>query len=227
MRVNTRGKECVWRFEWISGCSMGNVVWLCSVLVLSSIGLCQAEILSQMNVESDEMAPWETFVTPNGTVGETGWPLVELFETAEEGESSKALKFKVGQRRHEKDGHPEQGGGMVILITTKAGTLNLSAHVAVTYHSPKDRQNLAGGLFEWIVDDQVIASHDIGPIKNDGLLRHHFDVHYTVAEGLHRIRLGIIRPFTSIPGQHAPFQYVDNLVVRLTPHPVSPSFFQQ
>ncbi len=217
--VNVTNRKYAWRLGWISGCSLDKVFWLCSVLVLSSVGLSQAEILNQMNIESDEMAPWETFVTPNGTVGETGWPLVELFETVEEGQASKALKFKVGQRRHEKDGHPEQGGGMVILITTNTGTLNLSAHVAVTYHSPKDRRNLAGGLFQWIVDDHVIASYDIGPIKNNSLLRHHFNAHHPVQAGEHSIRLHITRPFTSLPGKHAPFQYIDDVILRLSPRP--------
>ncbi len=166
------------------------------------------------------MSPWEVFVTPNGTVGETGWPLVELFETVEEGKASKALKFKVGQRRQKKDQHPEQGGGMGILITTKAGTLNLSANVAVTYDSSSsDRRNLAGGLFQWIVDDQVIASHDIGPINNHSLLRHHFDAYHSVEAGEHSIRLRITRPFTSLPGTQAPFQYIDDVLLQHSPRP--------
>ncbi len=200
--------------------ALGKVFGLYSVLVLSNLGLCQAEILNQLNIENGEMARWEAFVTPNGTVGEIGWPLVELFETAEEGQASKALKFKVGQRRHEKDVHPEQGGGMVVPITTKAGILNLSAHVAVTYHSSgNDWRNLAGGLFQWIVDDHVIASHDTGPIKDNGLHRHHFHTDHPVKAGPHSIRLRITRPFTSFPGQSAPYQYVDNLILRLSPRP--------
>ena len=200
--------------------ALGKVFGLYSVLVLSHVGLCQAEILNQTNVENGAMAPWEAFVTPNGTVGEAGWPVVVSFETGEEGEASKALKFKVGQRRHEKDLRPEQGGGIVILIATKSGTLNLSAHVAVTYHSSdNDRRNLAGGLFQWIVDDLVIASHDSGPIKNNGLHRHHFNADHPVQAGPHSIRLRITRPFTSFPGQSAPFQYVDDVLLRLSPRP--------
>ncbi len=198
---------------------MSQVVWLCSVLVLSNVGLCQADILNQMSFESDEIAPWEIFVTSNGVVGEAGWPLVDLFATVEEEQVSKALKFKVGQRRYEKNGPPEQGGGMLTLITTKVGTLQLSAQVAVTYHSPKDRRNLAGGLFQWIVDDQVIASHDIGPIKKNSLLRHHFSVDHPVQAGTHSVRLRITRPFTSRPGIYAPFQYVDDVILRFSPRP--------
>ncbi len=165
------------------------------------------------------MAPWEIFVTPNGTIGRAGLPTVVPFETGKDGQESKSLQFKVGQVRYDPDNKPEQGGGLVLQIATETGTLNLSAHVAVTYHSPKDKRNLAGGLFQWVVDEQVIASHDIGPIEKDGILRHHLDAHHPVKAGVHTLRLRITRPFTSHPGQDAPFQYVDDLLIRLLPNP--------
>ena len=133
---------------------------------MSSIGICEAAILDQTNFENGKMAPWEIFVTPNGTMGRAGLPTVVPFETGKDGQESKSLQFKVGQVRYDPDNKPEQGGGLVLQIATETGTLNLSAHVAVTYHSPKDKRNLAGGLFQWVVDEQVIASHDIGPIEN-------------------------------------------------------------
>jgi hypothetical protein len=165
------------------------------------------------------MAPWEIFVTPNGTMGMAGLPTVVPLETGKDGQESKSLQFKVGQVRYDPDNKPEQGGGLVIQIATETGTLNLSAHVAVTYHSPKDKRNLAGGLFQWVVDEQVIVSHDIGPIEKGRILRHHLNAHHPVNVGVHTIRLRITRPFTSHPGQDAPFQYVDDLLIRLLPNP--------
>ena len=165
------------------------------------------------------MAPWEIFLTPNGTTGRSGLPMVIPFETGKDGQESMSLQFKVGQVRYDPDNEPEQGGGLVIQILTETGTLNLSAHVAATYHSPKDKRNLAGGLFQWVMDEQVIASHDIGPIENGGILRHHLNAHHSVNAGAHTIRLRITRPFTSPPGQDAPFQYVDDLFIRLLPNP--------
>jgi len=185
---------------------------------VSSVGICEAGILNQTNFENGKMAPWEIFLTPNGTTGRSGLPMVVPFETGEDGQESMSLQFKVGQVRYDPENEPEQGGGLVIQIATETGTLNLSAHVAVTYHSPKDKRNLAGGLFQWVMDEQVIASHDIGPIENGGILRHHFNAHHSVNVGAHTIRLSITRPFTSQPGQDAPFQYVDDLLIRFSPN---------
>ena len=199
--------------------SRGMIFWVLSVLVLSGNGIGEASILTQTNFENGERAPWEMFVTPNGTVGEAGWPTVVSFETAQDGQGSKALQFKAGQIRYDPENEPEQGGGVVAQITTEAGKLELSAHVAANYHSPKDKRNLAGGLFQWIVDDQVIASHDMGPIDNHGILRHHLQASHQVNPGVHSIRLRITRPFTSHPGQDAPLQYIDDLLIRLSPHP--------
>ena len=200
-------------------CSPGKVFWVWSAFVVSSVGICEAGLLNQTNFENGKMAPWEIFVTPNGTLGGTGLPTVALFETVKDGQVSETLQFKVGQVRYDPDNKTEQGGGLVIQVSTKAGTLNLSAAVAVTYHSPKDKRNLAGGLFQWVVDEQVIASHDIGPIENGRILRHHLNAHHLVNAGVHIIRLRITRPFTSYQGQHAPFQYVDDLLIRLLPNP--------
>jgi hypothetical protein len=127
------------------------IFWVWNVLVLSSSGIGEASILTQSHFENGEKMPWETFVTPNSTVGEAGCPTIVLFETAQDGQGSKALQFKVGQVRYDLQNEPEQGGGIVAQITTQTGQLELSAQVAVTYEPPKDRRNLAGGLFEWIV----------------------------------------------------------------------------
>ncbi len=185
---------------------------------MSSVGICEAGILNQTNFENGKMAPWEIFVTSNGTLGRAGLPTVASFETGKDGQESKSLQFKVGQVRYDPDNEPEQGGGLVIQIATETGTLSLSAHVAVTYHSPKDKRNLAGGLFQWVVDEQVIAIHEIGPIEKGRILRHHLNAHHTINAGVHTIRLRITRPFTSRPGQDAPFQYVDDLLIRLSPN---------
>jgi hypothetical protein len=199
--------------------SLGKVFWIWSALVVSSVGICDAAILNQTNFENGSMAPWEFFVTPNGTVGKAELPMVVPFETGKDGQESRSPQFKVGQVRYDPDHVSEQGGGLVLQIATETGMLNLSTYVAVTYQAPKDKRNLAGGLFQWVVDEQVIANHDIGPIENGGILRHHLNAHHPVNAGLHTIRLRITRPFTSRPGQHAPFQYVDDLLIRLLPNP--------
>jgi hypothetical protein len=68
-------------------------------------------------------------------------------------------------------------------------------------------------------DDHVIARHDMGPIDKHGILRYHLKAFHEVNAGLYAFRRRITRPFTSHPGQHAPFQYIDDLLIRLSPHP--------
>jgi len=199
--------------------ALGRVVVILGGLAYGGIGIGQATILSQENFEEGKMTPWEVFVTSNGTVGGEGFPALALFEVAKDGQESTSLKFKVGQVRYEPDNQPEQGGGLIVQVGTEAGILELSAQLAVTYHSPKDKRNLAGGLFEWLVDDQVIGSHDIGTIENGRILRHLFKARSQVNAGNHTIRLRITRPFTSHPGQQAPFQFVDDLFIQLSPNP--------
>ena len=196
--------------------------WVWSAFVLGTIGISDVSIaatFNQENFENGDRAPWEIFITPNGTVGGGGLPTVVIFDTVQEGQESKSLKFKVGQVRYDPDQTIEQGGGLVIEVETDGGMLHLSAHVAVSYYSPKDPRNLAGGLFEWVVDDQAIAAHDVGPIKKESILRHHLRARQQINAGVHTIRLRITRPFVSHPGQPAPFQYVDNLLIRYLPNP--------
>ena len=198
--------------------ALGRVLAILVALAWGGIGICQSSILSQENFEEGKMTPWEVFVTSNGTVGGEGFPAMALFEVAKDGLESTSLKFKVGQVRYDPDKQPEQGGGLVLQVGTEAGILELSAQLAVTYSSPKNKRNLAGGLFEWLVDDQVIVSQDIGPIENGKILRHLFKASHQVNEGNHTIRLRITRPFTSHPGQQAPFQFVDDLFIQLLPN---------
>lgn len=217
MRVNGLLKK--WQvspFGWKMG------FWVWSAFVLGTIVISDVSIaatLNQQNFENGDKAPWEMFATPNGTIGGDGLPTVVIFDTVQEGQESKSLKFKVGQVRYDPDHVIEQGGGLIIAMETDGGMLHLSAHVAVSYYSPKDPRNLAGGLFEWVVDDQAIAAQDVGPIENESILRHHLKAQHQVKAGVHTIRLRITRPFTSRPGQPAPFQYVDNLLIRLLPNP--------
>ncbi len=194
------------------------VSWIWTVLVLASVPIGEASTLSRTNFEHGEKIPWERFVTPNGTIGGDGWPIVTPFDMLKDGQESQSLKFQVGQVQYDPENAADQGGGVLVQITTEIGRLDLSAHIAVTYHSPKDKRNLAGGRFEWVVDDHVIASHDMGPIENGKVLRHHFEGRYRVKAGPHTIRLRITRPFISHPEQHTPFQYADDLLIRFSPN---------
>ncbi len=197
----------------------GNIFWGWLVFVLVSVTIGEAAILSEAHFENGQKAPWQKFVTPNGTIGGAEWPIIAPFDMLQDNQPSKSLNFQVGQVRYDPEGEAYQGGGVFVEMATESGALDLAADVAVTYHSPKDKRNLAGGCFEWVVDEHVVISHDMGPIENGKTLRHHLKGRYQVKEGRHTLRLRITRPFISHPEQHTPVQYLDNLTIRFSPNP--------
>ena len=195
------------------------VIWFWTFFILNSLGMANAAILAQENFENETMAPWKIFVTSNGTIGGAGFPHVVSFDVGREGKESKSLQFKVGHVRYATEYKPEQGGGLIIHLATETGKLSLLAHVAVRYDSSKDKRNLAGGLFQWVVDEHIVASHDCGPIENGETHQHYFTTDHLVNAGDHTIRLQISRPFLSHPTQDAPYQYVEDVGVRISPNP--------
>lgn len=178
-----------------------------------------AEVLNSVDFEKDALSSWNPFFTRNGTDGGNEWPRVVFFETKQEGHPSLCLTLKVGQVRYDPDQDPQQGAGLGLTIHTDDGRLALSVDVAVTYESSTKKRNLAGGLFEWMVDGQVVASHDVGPIENHAIVRHHLQALHPVKSGSHSVQLRVTRPFVSHSQQEAPFQYLDNLLVVFQPHP--------
>ena len=177
-----------------------------------------ANVLSVAEFEDKDFSEWQPFSTLNGTGG-SEFPKVIPFETEQSGNPSNSLQLKVGQIQYDPEDEPQQGAGIGLRVVTKDGNLVLSVHVAVAYHSTKKKRNLAGGLFEWVVDDQVVARHDVGPIANHAVVRHHFQTRHSVKEGPHSVQLRVTRPFVSHPQQEAPFQYIDNLRVVFQPNP--------
>ncbi len=174
-----------------------------------------------IDFENRDLGSWKLFQTPNGTVGGTGFPQFVSFETREPGSFSQGLQFKVGQARFQAEERSLEGGGLETQIQTTDGLLVISANVAVTYRSliAKDRRNLAGGQFDWVVNDRVTATYDAGPIDKGATLRHRFRAQIRVSAGPQRIQLRMTRPFSSVPGQAAPFQIVDDLHFQFFPQP--------
>jgi len=186
-------------------------------LVLHWEGLAQARVLATADFESGPGLGWTVFTTANGTLGGEGFPAFADCDAAVAGQSSRCWQVKVGQVQYSPDQNPQQGGGLETRQEMALGRLHLSASVMVIYRSPKDKRNLAGGLFEWIVDDQVVGLLDIGPIEHGVTVRHQLTAAVSVEAGSHRIQLRISRPFKSGTGQQAPVQLVDNLVLDWLP----------
>ena len=191
------------------GCLMLVVIW--------SGRSVQAEIVSQENFDSGQVGVWSPFATPNGTLGGEGFPVFVNCDAAGTGHISRCWQVKVGQIQYSPDQDLQQGGGLEIRQALAPGWLKLSVFVMVTYASQNDRRNLAGGLFEWIIDHQVMGRHEIGPIENGATIRHHFTADIPVEAGSHLIQLRMSRPFTSGAGRQAPLQFIDDLALDWSP----------
>ena len=74
-------------------------------------------------------------------------------------------------------------------------------------------------MFEWVVDDQVVADLDVGPIEEGAAVQHQFTGTIPVMAGHHTIQLRMTRPFQSGTSQSAPIQFVDDVLVELISQP--------
>ncbi|GJL69035.1 MAG: hypothetical protein NPIRA06_16700 [Nitrospirales bacterium] len=188
-------------------------------MVSTGIGPVSAEVLMTTDFESGNLSGWTVFSTSNGTLGGKGFPMVDLCHHGTPVSPSQCLQVQVGQLHYDPTGELHQGGGIGLTTMTNSGLMQLSAHVGVTYHSPDYKRNLKGGLFEWVVDDQVIADLDVGPVDDGDTVQQLFSGKSPVAAGRHTIQLRVTRPFQSGAGKPAPVQFVDDVMVELLPQP--------
>lgn len=177
----------------------------------------QAEVLTTVDFESKTLPNWTLFTTPNGTFGGEEFPAVVRCDATGHGHPSMCLQVKVGQIHFSPDQNAQQGGGLEFNRELSAGRLHLEARVMATYHSSQDKRNLAGGLFEWVVDGQVVGMQDLGPIENGAVMRLNLTADHAVEAGFHEVQLRISRPFKSENGQEAPLQLVDDLIIDWAP----------
>ncbi len=169
--------------------------------------------------ESGTLSDWRVFSTSNGTLGGKGFPTISQCDLGNPGPTSYCLQVQVGQLHFAPAHAVQQGGGISLTTMTIAGLIQLSARVGATYHSPDYKRNLNGGLFEWVVDDQVIADLDVGPMEDGVTVQHHFIGTVPVAAGRHTIQLRVTRPFQSGAGKPSPVQFIDDVVVELLSEP--------
>ncbi|MGB0910531.1 MAG: hypothetical protein ACPGYT_09225 [Nitrospirales bacterium] len=174
-------------------------------------------VSSDCDFESGDLSGWTFFETTNGTLGGEGFPGCTDFDINDDGLFAKSAEFKVGQHDYKGKGVRLAGGGIVTHHHTAGGTIIFSADIAAAYSSPKDRRNLSGGVFELLVDGEMVASHDFGPIPNNTIQRYMLEGLASVTPGMHEFRIRIRRPFRSRPHDQAPRQYIDNIRLSYAP----------
>ena len=166
----------------------------------------RANLVTNGNFEAG-LSGWTVFTTTNGTVG-AGMPVVELFDTNNDGTATNSAKFNVGRVDFNAGGRA--GGGIYqnIFVPT-AGTYQVQAYTAMLDNRGTSNQD--GGLFELLFDGIVVDSFDYGTaplnVTEYALLANMVGV----GAGVHEIRIRMGRNFES--GNVTPWQYIDDVSV--------------
>ncbi|WP_447970704.1 hypothetical protein [Nitrospira sp. M1] len=171
----------------------------------------QAFLIANGDFELGDLSGWTVFETPNGSLGGEAFPRCVDFDIKGDGHVSKSIVFKVGQQQYQAGGPSLAGGGIYTNFHVAGGRMVFTADIASSYSSPKDRRNLAGGVVDLLVDGEVIASHDFGPIPTATTQRERLQGMVHLDAGMHEVRIRIQRPYRSLSQDQAPQQYLDNI----------------
>lgn len=156
--------------------------------------------------ETGDFSDWTQFTTSNGT---TGTPVVTSFDVTGGG-ASLAARFQVGNLSNPGN----SGGGIYQSVNVGAGVFSVSADIAAFDSTAFNGSNSDWGLFELLVNNVVVDSHDFGSPACCDAVRSSLSYNDTVAGGTYEVRFRMRRDFTISGGVGAtPFQYIDNVVV--------------
>jgi len=172
-------------------------------VVLSVAGVAHANLVANGNFATGDLTDWSGFTTPNGTTG-FGFPPpgVISFDVTGSG-AQNAAYFDVGELSFDMT---EQGGGLIQVITTGAGTLDLSASIA-SYNDSTVFTNADAGTFSILLDSVVVATDSLGIIGPLGTLRASLSGDTPVGAGNHEIEILVTRAYLAAE----PSQYVTNI----------------
>jgi hypothetical protein len=163
--------------------------------------------LSNGDFETGTLSPWQTFTTPNGTLG-TGLPKVAPFDTNGDGVATNSVQFKVGQVTPQTGVY--EGGGIFQNVHLLAGDYIIRADIAVN-DGGSLFGNAEGGLFELLVDGLVADSHNFVLVGPNETKRSLLAAVHVVAAGDHEVRIRITRP--ALEPTVPLTQLVDNVAV--------------
>ncbi len=167
-----------------------------------------AHAISVMTWDFDdgELAPWTTFVTPNGSIG--AWSIADLVDPNGIG-WTKSVQLNVGQIIH-LPGLDSAGGGITHSTYFLAGDLSITVDIAT--QNPSGIPNDEGGIFELLFDGIVQDSFDFEVILGN---QTRYDVlsvsSLIISEGMHDLAIRVTRPRENLGG--TPLQYIDNIVI--------------
>ena len=188
-----------------------NALLLLCVVALTVASASATNLLVNGSFQSGDFTGWNLGTTPEGTAGAgfpivTGWPLGGM----------NAAEYEVGNVAL--DG-TYQGATLSQDFFTSGGMATLSFMWAA--QGDGIHTNAEGGLFELILDGNLLASHDVGQIGPTDLVNGTLSASMMLTPGTHTFEIDILRNFGSLP-QNTPFQYITGADVEgntATPEP--------
>ena len=148
--------------------------------------------LNNGDFETGDLAGWTVEATAGGTLGD-GYPNVVSFDMdGADGplQASNAVQFSVGTLSN--NGGGAEGGTIYQNVHLTAGDYNVSAEVSVDERGTPFGV-MPGGLFELIVDNVVLDSHDFGQVGPDQTIYKLLSNLHVVSDGDHQIGVRITR----------------------------------
>lgn len=172
----------------------------CAAAALVACAGAQANLVTNGDFEAGSLAGWTTYLGANGSLPQAN---VTVFDTTGAG-SSQAATLRVGTTITFVPG----SAGISQQFSALGGMVTLSADIA-TFRSSTAGSNLDAGLFQLIIDGNVLDGVDFGSITT-GAERNTLGASTVLTAGLHELRLQITRTFA--PAGDV-FGYFDNVVV--------------
>lgn len=188
------------------------------VLLLLVASLSDANTAINGDFETADFSGWTTFTTATGTLGPAG-AVITPFDVSGSG-ATLAARFQVADTIQPST---NQGGGIFQSVNVAAGAFSVSADIAA-WDSTSSSSNSDWGLFELLVNGNVVDSHGFGQPLCCDVVRSTLSFADNVAAGALEIRFRMSRPFLdgSLEGS-TPFQYLDNIVVNASAVPLPPA----
>jgi len=182
-------------------------------LLIALAGSASANLLVNGSFQDGNFNGWTLGTTPNGTPGQ-GYPVVTAWPV---NPAINAAKYEVGEVAFT---GTYEGATISQMFTSGGGMTTLSVDWAAM--GDGTHNNAEGGLFELILDGNILASHDVGNILATQLVNGTLSDTLNLTPGQHTFEVDILRNFLANPG-NTPYQYITNADVEgsgaTTPEP--------
>lgn len=178
-------------------------------LGLATSAPAHAVSMLEWDFEDGNLAPWTTFVTPNGSIGATD--IADLLDPNGNAVWTNSVQLNVGQIVH-LPGLDPAGGGIAYSTFFLAGDISITVDIAT--QNPIGIPNFSGGIFELLLDGIVQDSLDFEMLLGGGTKFGQLSLSpLFISEGMHEIAILITRPRENLGGAATPLQYIDNITV--------------